>query len=306
MNSLPAAFSGCTTIIHHPAAAATGLREVGDESAAVAVRAFAFADVAAAVAAGGLACAGAYLLCGQFAVYIGESGNVSRRLVEHAADDTKRFATEVFAIIGAGAPRLDKPSILYLQARLTAAAEAAHHVGVQKGVSPCIPDLPAYRVATLERMLADAFRLLYDAGCRVFHRCRPIGAPDPAAVLTDEPDDPGLMEIGVADVPPGVPQYELIYTDTWARGYQHEDRFVVLAGSEIRNAINPSTNPILRERRERLEAANVLMPIAGIEDRVRLRVAVAFPSAAIAAKVVCGAHVNAKTWRPLAPANPAA
>jgi hypothetical protein len=74
---------------------------------------------------------------------------------------------------------------------------------------------------------------------------------------------------------------------------------VVAAGSEVRTAVNISVNPILRERRERLQAANAFMPISGVDDRVRLRVAVAFPSMAIAAKVVCGAHVGTAKWRPL-------
>jgi len=40
-----------------------------------------------------------------------------------------------------------------------------------------------------------------------------------------------------------------------------------------------------------------LVPIPGVEDRERLCVAVRFPSAAIAAKVVTGAHVDSSKWQ---------
>jgi hypothetical protein len=41
----------------------------------------------------------------------------------------------------------------------------------------------------------------------------------------------------------------------------------------------------------------VLKSIRGIEDRKRSMVAIAFPSKAIAAKVVCGAHVDSSKWQ---------
>ena len=45
---------------------------------------------------------------------------------------------------------------------------------------------------------------------------------------------------------------------------------------------------------------SVAAPITGGDGRVRrLTSAVAFPSAAIAAKVVAGAHIGSDKWRPL-------
>jgi hypothetical protein len=293
-----AAFSGCTTTIHHPAHIA-GLREAIDDSAGVRVRAFPFGGIARV--GGLLSYPGVYALCGRAEAYIGESTNLGRRLLEHAADPAKAFATEVFAMTTVE-PWLDKPSLLYLQKQLTEQAEAARHVTIVKGAAPSSVDLPGYRVATLNRLLQDGYRLLFDAGCRAFHSCDPAkdaAEMNRAAFDADEADDPGFLEIGVSSVPPGAQEYELLYTGTWALGYQHEDRFVVAAGSEVRETINPSVNPILHARRARLKAANALMAISGVADRMRLAVAVAFPSMAIAAKVVCGAHVNARLWRPV-------
>jgi hypothetical protein len=78
-------------------------------------------------------------------VYIGETGNVGRRLSEHAADPSKSFACEAYVISGGGNAAFDKTAALYLQHRLTRAAEAAGLVEVQKGSSATLLDLPAWR-----------------------------------------------------------------------------------------------------------------------------------------------------------------
>jgi len=74
---------------------------------------------------------------------------------------------------------------------------------------------------------------------------------------------------------------------------------VVTAGSEVRTLINNSVNPILYTRRHDLAAAGALAEIPGLSDRMRLTVSVWFPSSAIAAKVVTGAHVASNKWTAL-------
>jgi hypothetical protein len=61
----------------------------------------------------------------------------------------------------------------------------------------------------------------------------------------------------------------------------------------------PSSSPINCTRRQALRAAGVLTQIPGAEDHMRLTVDVAFPSMAIAAKIICGAHVDSSKWRPI-------
>jgi hypothetical protein len=107
------------------------------------------------------------------------------------------------------------------------------------------------------------------------------------------------MEIGVVATPAGAPEFQLAYGDLWARGYAEADGFVVTAGSEIRTLVNPSVNPILHKRRAELETAGVLAEIPGLRERKRLLAAVWFPSRAIAAKVVSGAHVSGNKWAPV-------
>jgi hypothetical protein len=305
-----------TSIIHRANGGIAGLREVTDDNTKLIVLAFprsALAEVTAAKLLNGPGC---YGLSNGASVYFGESGNVASRLATHASDRTKDFATEIFVVRGIDR-WFDKGAAVHFQHRFTSEAERAALVEVRKGVAPHEVDLPAWRVAMLNRAAEDAQRMMFDAGFRGFHSNNPsrlpvsarVNAPalsvlSPAAGDANADDDSGRIEIGVTTTPPGVEEYELDYCGLWARGYVHGERFVVAAGAELRIPVNLSANPIVNTRREELKAGNAVADIEGVTDRVRLVKAVAFPSAAIAAKVVTGAHVNSGKWRLLGQAQP--
>jgi hypothetical protein len=309
-NAQNSALNSCTTIIHRAAGGIAGVREVFDDASRLAVWSFGMARAREIVTprASMPAC---YILASHDLVYFGETKNFYRRFFEHLLDPTKIFAREVFVISGLGDAPFDKTTALYLQWRLDQAAGNAGLVTVQKGANPRVLDLPAWRRATLDRIVEDAERLLFDAGCRAIHsNCasmRPVqphadlAEPDSPDVAGDvnEADDSGQMEIGVVATPDGVPEFEICYGDLWARGYPSNGGFVVTAGSEIRTLINASVNPILHTRRQDLATAGVLAEIPGLGDRMRLTVSVWFPSSAIAAKVVTGAHVASSKWTAL-------
>lgn len=296
-----------TTIIQHYDLDVAGYRSVADDAVSVVVHAFPTTTANTVAGTGILARPGAYLLVGD-GVYVGESCDVGRRLLEHAADTSKAFATEVFAITGD--QRLDKAAAVHLQARLIAAAASAGLMRLRNEISGAKADLPPYRVPPLDRLLSDVLPLLFDAGCRVFAALRPnpeygsdgsmIETIRTAAGPSDETgdDETGRMEIGVTVTPIGVQESELCYSDIWARGYEHLGRFIVAAGSELRVHENFSIGDRIRERRELL-LADATSAIQGREDRVRLTVAVAFPSRATAAKVLTGAHIGTDRRRPL-------
>lgn len=301
--------ASCTTIIHRSLGGVAGYREVSDDASRLAVRAFPFAKLEEAAATKSLAVPACYILADEHTVYIGESGNVGRRLLEHLNDSTKAFVREVFVLSASDDRWFDKTVAMYFQYALTHAAQDAGLIAVQKGVNPRVMDLPPWRLATLTRIAEDAERLLYDAGCRAFHsNCDSQLPPIPVFGASPEnenadPEDNGVMEIGVA-APPGVEEYELFHGHVWARGYWSGDSFVVAAGSDVRNVLNASVNALIGTRRQELEDAGVLGQIPGVFDRRRLMAAVALPSAAIAAKVVCGAHVNSTKWQPVQHAQP--
>ena len=298
-----------TSIVHRAAGDIAGVREIFDDASRLKVCAFPFAMVRHIVA-GKAAVPACYILADHESIYIGESNNVGRRLSEHLSDVAKAFAREVFVVAGLG-DGFDKISAVYMQWSLTRMAEQAGLVVVQKGVSPRVLDLPAWRRATLDRIVDDGQRLLFDSGCRAFHSSyasmrrelsdtdHPDATAPEIACDGNDTDDIGEMEIGVIATPRGVGDFELVYGDLWARGYPSDQGFVVAAGSEVRSLINASVNPIVHTRRAELANAGALAEIPGLTDRQRLMVSVWFPSAAIAAKVITGAHVASNKWTAL-------
>ncbi|MET4476741.1 hypothetical protein [Bradyrhizobium sp. F1.13.3] len=297
-----------SSIIHRPLGGLTGYRLVYDRASRAVVHAFPLADLAAVAATGLLAGAGAYVLTDGATAYIGESSRPSRRLADHAADPAKGFAREAFVVSGeAGA--FDKSVAVDFQYRLTSLALATGAVALAKGVNPVEPALSPADRSTHDRIFDDALRLLHDSGCPVFR------APPPAVVEPDEPPPPpgpateangderdgGPLTIDVSTVPLGAAEFGLRYLGLWARGYAHGDRFVVAAGSEVRSQPNDSVDRLTKRRHDQLLGAGVLTAIPGVADRLRLVVAVAFPTQSIAAKTVCGAHTPGR-WLPLEPA----
>ncbi|HEX7855340.1 MAG TPA: hypothetical protein VF503_16780 [Sphingobium sp.] len=298
-------FEESATIVHRSSTDITGVRKVIDEVSGVTVHAFPIAMVRDIVPARAMMTA-CYILAGNERLYIGESNRIGRRLCEHAADRSKAFAQDVFVITNEGAQPFDKPAVQFLQHHFSNAAEEARLMTVQKGTGAPVVDLARSGAAYLRHMVRISERLLFDAGCRAFHCTadRPQVVtdiePDPASEIgaadLHAADETGPMEIGVGATPAGTAEYQLVYGGLWARGYPADGGFVVTAGSELRSDINASVNPILHTRRGELEGAGVLADIAGVAERRRLLVSVWFPSPAIAAKVITGAHVASNKW----------
>jgi len=290
-----------TTKVHRPMGGIAGLREVHDDVSCLTVLAFPMTmvkDVA-------LACTcltACYILADHEKAYIGETTKSGRRWVDHAADPSKAFAREVYVVMAPGKSWFDKDAVLYLQYRLTAMAEQAGLIEVVKGVNPQAIELAHDKRGSLDHLLFEyGERLLFDVGCRVFrsnfHSQRPDRQQTVETIETAvEADEAGPMQIGVIASPPLGSELELAYGDLWARGYPAKDGFVVMAGSELRSTVNPSTNQALHARRAELASAEALAPVPGVESRSRLQVAVWFPSAAIAAKTLTGAHVDSSKW----------
>src|SRR5690606_2796653 len=122
-----------------------------------------FRDIAAVAGTGGLTLAGAYVLVGAGRAYVGESGNVGRRLLEHTGDQTKAFATEAYVLAGFER-RLDKAAAVHLQGCLYAAIDRAGKLTLQNGTGAGAADLPDWRKVSLDRMFEQALPLLFDAG----------------------------------------------------------------------------------------------------------------------------------------------
>jgi hypothetical protein len=289
------------TLINRLTPDVPGARELIDELTGLAVIAFPMALAREIDSARSMVTA-AYVLSGGQRIYCGESKRIGRRIWDHANDATKAFAHEVYIITRRGLESIDASTALFLQAHLTRRAEEIGNVTVQRGTGPQVVDVTPARGAVYLQIASIAERLLFDAGCNAFHALGEANLVPPAGDIA-EPTTPTEaaaeatpIEIGVAATPGNAEEYQLAYSDLWSRGYDADDGFVVMAGSEVRREVNASVNPILHTRRRELEAARVLADIDRREDRQRLLVAVWFPSRAIAAKVVTGAHVGGAKW----------
>jgi hypothetical protein len=288
--------AACTNSIHRPMGGIEGVREIHDDVGrlTVCVSPFAMVKEMSMTRSNMPAC---YILADHASAYIGETNNVGRRLTDHAADPTKGFAREVYVVYGLKREWFCKTAAGYLQYRLTKMAEHADLVDVVKGANPQIPDISEHRRASFDRYVEQSERLLFDAGCRVFRSN--FASQRHASIEADavEADESGPIQIGVIVTPPIGSELELSYGDLWARGFPtDDDGFVVMAGSEVRRTVNPSAPPIVETRRGELAITQALVAIPGIQTRQRLCVAVRFPSAAIAAKVITGAHVDSSKW----------
>jgi hypothetical protein len=286
-----------TYTIFRPMAGIEGLRQVRDPAGRLMVSAYPYA-LAKGLAPIFAGVAGCYILSDHSKAYIGESKDMEQRGAQHAADPSKDFAREVYLIHAQDAVSLDRSARLFLQHRLIVLAEDARLVAVNNVASAQMLPWSDEERATYDRFVADALRLLFDAGCRAFHSNFASQLPPQSVVAPDVTcsEEEEKLEINVPAAPPHGEEVELCYCGLFARGFYDEKGFVVMAGAELRNRINESTRNNISELRRELVDAEVLGRIPGLHDRSRLLVSVRFFSAAVAAKVLTGAHVAATKW----------
>jgi hypothetical protein len=295
--------AACTSKVFRPDGGITDLRRINNDVCRVAVWTCPMPQVSR-IALDRPVGVAAYILACHNRAYVGETKNGFSRVTHHLDDPEKTFAREAFVVAGYPDPWLDKLPALYLQRRLWEIAKSANAVTVTNTRDPQIPAVPEEKRGELERIVVDARLLLFDAGCRVLDSSFDSqNLVQPAADVDNDPigpDDANPMQIDVHADPAIGGELELNYTGIYARGYPHADGgFVVMPGSEVRNVVNLSAHKIITDRRNELKDKQALFAIPGVADRLRLLAAVWFPSAAIAAKVVTGAHIGSRVWQPV-------
>lgn len=298
-----------TTVVYRPDVGIAGIRLVQDDAARIAVLAMPVVDIPRLGVLRDLlgpgrtldaACAYAWADHGQ--VYFGETQGIVGRLKDHARKRDMVFGTETY-VVSTFDSYLDKPAVLHMQRVFSDAAKRAGLMHVVEGVRPPAQLLAPARAAAIERMIADAYPLFFDAGLRAFHSSGPpnldrlgFARRDVEQDIRTEEEDTNI-EIGATIGPDSIAQCQLTYANVWAHGYAYSDKFVLGIGSEMRAQVNPSSNPIYTERRMQLLRRGALTPILDVTDRLRLVQPVAVGSASVAAKLVCGAHVTAGVWK---------
>mgnify|MGYP004517047039 CR=1 FL=1 len=258
-------------------------------------------DLDALLRAGLPASPGFYLLTRsdgtRIAVRPGEAGDLRRRLLEHAADQTKAGYQEVFGVAGVDG-RMSKSDVRFFEARCHEIVAAACHAALEVEKVPVVSSRPPQERAALETLLGQSRNLLYASGCRA------LDAPRMPVTPPVEDNDGGDVEI--VDISGfGDDEHSLSYDGLWCWGHPTPaGGFVVRAGSDVRRRENGALLPGVAARRRRLAQLGVLGEMPGVNDRWRLLCNVRMPSQLMAAKVVTGAHVsNRGIWQRLSPAS---
>ncbi|MGX4805519.1 hypothetical protein [Bradyrhizobium guangdongense] len=295
---LPSPRATCTTKVFRPLGGIAGPRLVRDAASRVSVCAIPLTQAAhiAALAAG----PAAYVLMNHDTAYFGETFNASTRVNKHLSDPTKAFARVAYIVTGHPDPWSNKDRAIYLQYHLWEIAKAAGHVNIVNDRTPQMPIVGEDERGELQLLLEHARQQLFDAGCLAldsnFDSQRRLAYFEPE----DDPigpHDEDPIRIDVVATPPVGSELELNYVGLWAHGYPTADGgFVVMPGAEMRTPVNDSAHDIIETRRDELRGKRALIPIPGVANRERLLAAVWFPSPAIAAKVVTGAHAGARVW----------
>ena len=113
------------------------MREIFDRTSRLSVWAFPFSAIDQVATRSDVDGCGLRAWPTGWSVYIGESGNCGRRLLEHAIDPSKKFAREVYVISAFDEDWFDKTAAIQLQHRLTyAAKEEAGPMELRIGVNP--------------------------------------------------------------------------------------------------------------------------------------------------------------------------
>lgn len=279
-----------THTVQRPYGGIVGLREVRDPAGRLVVTVFPM-DLDERYAVIGESLATCYVLVAEGEVRIGHRRRIDNASLRKATAAAQGAAGEVYLIHAKRENWLFRAALPFLEDRLTELAKEAGLAEVTNDASARTWSGEDH--AILGHFVSESLRLLFDAGCRVFHATPASRLP--AAAEGDRGIDAAKNETAEIDVD-AVSSVggELALDDAglWARGYHGAEGFVVLAGSELRTVVDPSAD--LRRRREQL--AEIMVPIPGVDDRLRLEAAVCFRSPAIAAEFLTGAKMGGTTW----------
>ena len=217
-------------------------------------------------------------------LYIGESDNVRKRLIQHNSDKKKDY-WERTCVVTSKDQNITKAHARYLESRLIAIANAAGTVTVVNGNAPPPVALPEADESDMEFFL-DQLRLILPVLGLDFmrlHKATP-------GTMTDATEKPGQ-----ADVAP------LFWLASKKHGLEAQAReidgeFVVLAGSDAAKDWNIASHHGYSKLHAQLVKAGKLLP--GKENRLRFAEAIAFRSPSAAAAVILGTHANGRTsWK---------
>jgi len=202
--------------------------------------------------------------------------------------------TQIYVIIAAG-DTFDKVTAPYVEGRLIGIctdlniplANSGRPFGRGLGI-----------IDDLEQLVGHTQTLLSVAG---FTRIEMARRAPPAfrlrlSVTTDRNEMVVMSEDEKALVLQTGVEYRLDCRDLHVVGYEWNDRFYVMAGSDYARRTRGDLSYDQQRRRDMLEAEKWVGPVAGMPDKMTLKVDFHCRSRAFAAKLMSGEHIDRDSW----------
>ena len=217
-------------------------------------------------------------------LYIGESDNVRKRLVQHSTDEKKDF-WERTCVVTSKDQNITKAHARYLESRLIAIANSVGTATVVNGTAPPPVALPEADASDME-FFVDQLRLILPVLGFDFMRLHKAAGQ----TTTDATGKPGQAEVS--------PLFRLASKAKGleAQALEIDGEFVVLAGSDAANDWTGGSDHSYSRRHAQLIKSGKLVP--GDKGCLRFIEDVAFRSPSAASAVILGRQDNGRTsWR---------
>lgn len=229
---------------------------------------------------------GVYILAGQNPkdpsqemVYIGESDNIWKRLIQHNSDSSKDFWGKTI-IITSKDENLTKAHGRYLESRLIQIASQAQRAQVINGTNPEITSLPEPDIADMEYFLAQIQMILPVLGFT-------FAVPLPKINIVQNSESLDSVS----------PVFHFNYAGSNAEAQEVNDEFIVFEGSTARKAHTNSLAESYIQIREKLQREGKLIDSQNSGYWVFAQ-NVPFQSPSTAANIVGGASLNGRQhWK---------
>jgi hypothetical protein len=229
---------------------------------------------------------GVYILAGQNPkdpsqemVYIGESDNIWKRLIQHNNDTSKDFWGKTIVITSKD-ENLTKAHGRYLESRLIQIASQAQRAQVINGTNPEITSLPEPDIADMEYFLAQIQMILPVLGFT-------FAVPLPKINIVQNSESPDSVS----------PVFHFNYAGSNAEAQEVNGEFIVFEGSTARKAHTNSLAESYIQIREKLQKEGKLVDSQNPDYWIFAQ-NVPFQSPSTAANIVGGASLNGRQhWK---------
>jgi hypothetical protein len=217
-------------------------------------------------------------------VYIGESDNVRKRLIQHSKDDSKDF-WERTCVVTSKDQNITKAHARYLEARLIAIANAASIASVVNGTAPPLVALPEADASDMEYFIEQLRLMLPVLGLDFLRQSKAAVRKVPSEKVNSISDDASPL-FRLSNKKHGIE----------AQAREIDGEFVVLEGSAAVAAWSSKADHSYSKRHTQLMKTGKL--IASNGGHLRFAEDVAFRSPSAASAVILGRPDNGRlSWK---------